>query len=85
MGSQPVRAVAWVCLYKELPYKFKSISPTDPRKEKDKYRVINPMARVPSIVDDGFALYESPAIMMYLATVEFTSPHTALPGMFVRL
>ncbi len=73
MVSQPVRAVTWLCLYKELPYKRVSVSPTEPKKEKDKYRAINPMARIPSIVDDGFVLYESPAIITYLAT--FESPH----------
>jgi glutathione S-transferase len=48
--------------YEHVPYKF-----GEPEIKSAQYRVINPNAAIPAIVDDGFALFESLAINLYLA------------------
>lgn len=65
-GSQYAWKV-WLALeHKAIPYELRMLSfqAGDPRKPE--YLAINPRGKVPAIVDDGFALYESSAIVEYL-------------------
>lgn len=49
-------------VYEHVAYKFNG-----PEIRSDGYRAINPNASIPAIVDDGFPLWESLAINLYLA------------------
>lgn len=50
-----------------LPYELKTISFDENEQKSDWYVKINPNGRIPALVDDGFAIFESGAIMTYLA------------------
>eukprot|EP01084_Bolivina_argentea_P176199 304968_1 len=69
-ASQPCRAVLFLCAIKDHPYELVKVSPATPRSKRKGYmEKINPSGKVPSFEDeDGFILYESGAIMTYLAT-----------------
>jgi len=65
-GSPPSWRV-WLSLeHKRLPYELHVLSFAAGDARKPEYLAINPRSKVPSIVDDGFALYESVAIVEYL-------------------
>jgi glutathione S-transferase len=65
-GSAPAWRV-WLALeYKQLPYDFKLMSFSAGDLKTPQYRALNPRAKVPLIVDEGFALAESNAIVEYL-------------------
>lgn len=51
----------------ELPYELKMISFEENEQKSDWYLKINPNGRIPALVDDGFPIFESGAIMTYLA------------------
>jgi GST-like protein len=51
----------------ELPYELKTISFDENEQKSDWYLKINPNGRIPALVDDGFPIFESGAIMTYLA------------------
>ena len=75
LGPNPMK----VALFLEetgLPYEA---IPVDGRKgdqHKPEYKAINPNAKAPSIVDDGKRVFDSNAILLYLAekTGKFTGP-----------
>jgi glutathione S-transferase len=61
-GARGVR-VFWLCEEMGLPYRVEYVSfPTD-----DTYRAKNPLGSVPFLEDDGIALNESVAMMLYIA------------------
>lgn len=66
-GSQPSRAVCWACMIKELPFEFvevdlmKKVGPGGPLSS------LNITGQIPVIKDGDFALYEMPAILIYLS------------------
>ena len=60
-ASQPSRSVIWSCVLNNLPIELKTPNPDDDE-------AISPRGQIPIIVDDGFVLYEMPAILTYLAT-----------------
>jgi len=65
-GSPPAWRV-WLGLeHKQLPYEIKTLSFSAEDNRKPEYLAISPRGKVPAIVDDGFALYESVAILEYL-------------------
>jgi glutathione S-transferase len=65
-GSGPAWRV-WLTLeYKQLPYELKLMSFSAGDLKTPQYRALNPRGKVPLIVDDGFALWESNAIVEYL-------------------
>jgi glutathione S-transferase/GST-like protein len=50
-----------------LPYRVHSVNLVAAEQKTPEFLAINPNGRVPAIVDDGFAVFESGAILIYLA------------------
>ena len=50
-----------------LPYEVRPINLSTLEQKTHAFLAINPNGRVPALVDDGFAVFESGAILMYLA------------------
>lgn len=50
-----------------LPYDWQLIDFATTEQKSDWYVKLNPNGRIPALVDDGFAIFESGAILMYLA------------------
>ncbi len=66
-SGSPFAWRVWLALeHKQIPYEMKNISFSGGDLTKPEYLAINPRHKVPAIVDDGFALYESTAIVEYL-------------------
>ncbi|WP_252273242.1 glutathione S-transferase family protein [Pseudomonas subflava] len=51
----------------ELPYRVHALSFDRKEQKTPEFLRINPNGRIPAIVDDGFAVFESGAILIYLA------------------
>ena len=51
----------------DLEYQLHKISLQDQQQKEPGYVAMNPNGRIPTLVDDGFAVFESGAIMIYLA------------------
>ncbi|KAJ1480703.1 glutathione S-transferase [Baffinella frigidus] len=67
--SQPVRAVAWSCLIKRVPFKLEAVklASKEPRGTRTmEFLRINPSGLIPAMDDNGFQLGESMAILSYL-------------------
>ncbi len=66
-SGSPFAWRVWLALeHKQVPYEMKSISFSGGDLTQPEYLAINPRHKVPAIVDEGFALYESTAIVEYL-------------------
>ena len=66
-SGSPFAWKVWLALeHKAIPYVQRRLSFDAGDLETPAYTAINPRRRVPAIVDDGFALYESAAIVEYL-------------------
>lgn len=50
-----------------LDYRLRTVNLSAGEQQEESYLNINPNGRIPAIVDDGFAVFESGAIMLYLA------------------
>ncbi|WP_428633227.1 glutathione S-transferase N-terminal domain-containing protein [Sedimenticola sp.] len=50
-----------------LPYQLQAIKLSEGEQKQPWYLKINPNGRIPAIVDDDIAMFESGAIMLYLA------------------
>ena len=69
----------WLALeHLGLPYELKVLSFSDKDLTKPEFVAINPRHQVPTIVHDGFALWESLAILAYLD--EIAGGHRLFPG-----
>jgi GST-like protein len=51
----------------DLDYEVKLVDLSKGEQFSPEFRAINPNGRIPAIVDDGFAVFESGAILLYLA------------------
>lgn len=51
----------------DVPYELVAVDLISAEHRSDAYRALNPMARVPTLVDGDFVLWESNAIALYLA------------------
>ena len=51
----------------ELPYRVHSVNLSAAEQKTPEFLAMNPNGRIPVIVDDGFAVFESGAILIYLA------------------
>jgi glutathione S-transferase len=69
-GSDFSRAaiVKWYLEELKIPYEFVIVEIKDGNNFKPEYLAINPFSKVPSIDDNGFILWESGAILTYLAS-----------------
>jgi GST-like protein len=50
-----------------LPYRVHAVNLLAGEQRRPEYVALNPNARIPTLVDDGFAVFESGAILIYLA------------------
>jgi len=66
-SGSPFAWKVWLALeHKGIPYEFRLLSFDAGDTKTPEFRAVNPRCRVPAIVDDGFALRESGAIVEYL-------------------
>lgn len=66
-SGSPYAWRVWLALeHKQIPYDLRLLSFSAGDLKKADFTALNPRGRVPAIVDDGFALYESAAIVEYL-------------------
>ena len=66
-SGSPYAWRVWLALeHKGISYELRTMSFSAGDLRKPEYRAINPRGKVPVVVDDGFALYESVAILEYL-------------------
>lgn len=67
--------VAWLCKESAIPYEHVEVTMmvANPTCKADWYLKLNPLGRMPTIDDDGFVMWESAAINLYLAE-KYQSP-----------
>lgn len=63
-----------------LPYEVRAIDLGKGEQKQEWFLRINPNGRIPALVDDGFPVFESGAILMYLAEKTGQLMPTDLPG-----
>jgi len=67
LSGSPYAWRVWLALeYKRIPYELKTMSFDAGDFKRPEFRALSPRHRVPVIVDEGFVLYESAAIVEYL-------------------
>ena len=66
--SSNVQKVLWTCGELGLPFEREDLGGPFGGNDTPEYRALNPNGRVPTIVDDGFVLWESNSCSRYLAT-----------------
>ena len=68
-SGSPYAWRVWLAVeHKGIPYELKLLSFDKGDLATPTFRALNPRGRVPALEDDGFALYESAAIVEYLET-----------------
>jgi len=73
--SQPSRAVLAFLLFNKIPHKISETLIREGATRKPEFAEINPFAKVPTIDDNGFKLFESHAILRYLARTRKVPDH----------
>ena len=63
-GSPYGRAAVIACIEKNAPYRLRAVKPGEHRQPA--YLAHHPFARIPTLEDDGFWLYETQAIVRYI-------------------
>jgi len=66
--SANVQKVTWLCDECKIENKREDIGGKFGGNDKPEYLKLNPNGRVPTIIDDGFVMWESNAIVQYLAS-----------------
>jgi glutathione S-transferase len=66
--SQPSRAILIFCKINEIQFEEIKISLAELQHRTPEFLAVNPMGQVPAIVDGTFNLFESHAILIYLAS-----------------
>lgn len=67
LSGSPFAWRVWLALeHKRIPYALRLLSMNEGDLRKAEFLALNPRGKVPVIVDDGFVLYESSAILDYL-------------------
>ncbi len=74
-ASTYARRVRIAIIEKNIPHEFVLVDMAARKHRDPDYLALNPYGRVPTLVEDGFVLYESTAILNYL---EATRPQPAL-------
>lgn len=70
---------AWFALeHKQIPHEIKVLSFEKQETQTPEFTKLNPRQKLPVLVDNGFVLYESQAIVEYLESKYPTSGHGAL-------
>lgn len=79
-SGSPYAWRVWLALeHKQALYEMRTLSFSAGDLRKPEFEAINPRHKVPAIVDDGFALYESVAIVEYLDE-RFANGPALFPG-----
>ncbi|MBK19164.1 MAG: glutathione S-transferase [Rhodospirillaceae bacterium] len=65
--SSNVQKVLWICSEIGLPFEREDLGGPFGGNDTPEYRALNPNGRVPTIIDDGFVLWESNSCIRYLA------------------
>jgi glutathione S-transferase len=66
-SGSPYAWKVWLALeHKTIPYELKTLSFDKGDTKAPEFRAINPRGKVPTIVDNGFALWESGVVVEYL-------------------
>ncbi|MBN3289647.1 GSTT1 transferase, partial [Polypterus senegalus] len=76
--SQPCRALLLFLRHNHIPHTVKNVLLHRGEQKTPEFTKLNPMQKVPVIVDNGFVLTESDAILKYLATT-YKVPHHWYP------
>lgn len=77
-SGSPFAWNVWLTLeHKQLPYEFNLLSLRNGELKTPEYLAINPHGKVPSLIDDGFSVWETFAIIEYLE--EKYPEHPVLP------
>ena len=76
MSGSPYAWRVWLALeHKRIPFELKTVSFDAGDLNTPEYVALNPRRRIPVLVDDGFALYESAAIVEYISDKWPQEPH----------
>lgn len=67
IGETKDLRIQWGLEEMELPYHFEGLDQTAGELETHEYSKLNYFQQIPTIVDDGYVLTESAAILLYLA------------------
>jgi glutathione S-transferase len=79
-SGSPYAWRVWLALeHKAIAYELKTMSFSAGDLSKPEFAALNPRHKVPTIVDDGFVLYESAAILEYLEE-RYSTGKTLFPG-----
>ena len=77
-SGSPFSWKVWLALeHKQLTYELKVLALQQGEQKKAEYLAINPRGKVPALIDDGFAIWDSAAIAEYLE--ERYPEHPILP------
>ncbi len=80
-SGSPYAWKVWLALeHKKLPYDAKRMSFDSGELKLPEFTAINPRQKVPALVDNGFAMYESAAILEYLEDAYPNSGEPLWPG-----
>lgn len=66
--SSNVQKVLWACAELDLPFEREDLGGPFGGNDTPEYLAMNPNGRVPTVIDDGFVIWESNACVQYLAS-----------------